>query len=116
MHNDNKQEFILTTSKISPSEFLLKDIRHNTKRILTSEQKVLIVMEGIRGEYSIVELCRKYGMSDSTYYKWNKDFMDYLMTSRDIYLGQEEKIKNREIKTKSINKRIYENKMRLYQK
>ena len=58
------------------SESLLKDIRCNTKRIFTSEQKVLIVMEGIRGEHSIAELCRKYGISDSTYYKWNKDFIE----------------------------------------
>ena len=49
------------------SESLLKDIRRNTKRIFTSEQKVLIVMEGIRGEQSIAELCRKYSISDSTY-------------------------------------------------
>ena len=49
------------------SESLLKDIRRNTKRIFTSEQKVLIVMEGIRGgEQSIAELCRKYGISDIT--------------------------------------------------
>ena len=53
----------------SSSESLLKDIRRNMKRIFTSEQKVLIVMEGICGEYSIAELCRKYGISDSTYYK-----------------------------------------------
>ena len=33
-------------------------------------------MEGIRGEQSIAELCRKYGISDSTYYKWNKDFIE----------------------------------------
>ena len=52
------------------SEFLLKDIRRNTKRIFSSEQKVLIVMEGIRGEQSIAELCRKYSISDSTYYKY----------------------------------------------
>ena len=58
------------------SESLLKDILRNTKRIFTSEQKVLIVMEGIRGEQSIAELCRKYGISDSTYYKWNKEFIE----------------------------------------
>lgn len=58
------------------SESLLKGIRRNTKRIFTSEQKVLIVMEGIRGEHSIAELCRKYSISDSTYYKWNKEFID----------------------------------------
>ena len=65
-----------SSSKLSSSEFLLRDIRRNTKRIFTSEQKVLIIMEGIRGEQSIAELCRKYGISDSTYYKWNKDFIE----------------------------------------
>ena len=60
----------------SSSEFLLKDIRNNTKRIFTSEQKVLIGMEGIRVEHSITELCRKYGISDSIYYKWKKDFIE----------------------------------------
>ena len=60
----------------SSLESLLKDIRRNTKRIFTSEQKVLIVMEGIRGEHSIAELCRKYGISDSIYYKWQKDFIE----------------------------------------
>ena len=64
------------SSQHGSSESLLKDIRRNTKRIFTSEQKVLIVMEGIRGEHSLAELCRKYGISDSTYYKWNKDFIE----------------------------------------
>ena len=73
----------MTTKKESFSRFsaeniriLVKGIRRNTKRIFTSEQKVLIVMEGIRGEQSIAELCRKYGISDSTYYKWNKEFIE----------------------------------------
>ena len=64
------------SSQHGSSEFLLKDIRRNTKRIFTSEQKVLIVMEGIRGEQSIAEFCRKYSISDSTYYKWNKEFIE----------------------------------------
>ena len=64
------------SSQHGSSEFLLKDIRRNTKRIFTSEQKVLIVMEGIRGEQNIAELCRKYSISDSTYYKWNKEFIE----------------------------------------
>ena len=70
-----KKNFSVSPNQ-SSSESLLKDIRRNTKRIFTSEQKVLIVMEGIRGEHSIAELCRKYGISDSTYYKWNKDFIE----------------------------------------
>ena len=62
--------------KQESSKSLLKDIRRNTKRIFTSEQKALIVMEGIRDEQSIAELCHKYGISDSTYYKWNKEFIE----------------------------------------
>ena len=69
MHNDNKKNFPVN-SQHGSSVSLLKDIRRNTKRIFTSEQKVLIVMEGIRGEQSIAELCRKYSISDSTYYKY----------------------------------------------
>ena len=74
-HNDNKKE---SFSRFSAENIriLVKGIRRNTKRIFTSEQKVLIVMEGIRGEQSIAELCRKYGISDSTYYKWNKEFIE----------------------------------------
>ena len=62
--------------KQESSKSLLEDIRHNAKRISTSEQKVLIVMEDIRDEQSIAELCHKYGISDSTYYKWNKEFIE----------------------------------------
>ena len=75
LHYDNKKNFSVNPNQ-SSSESLLKDIRRYTKRIFTSEQKILIVMEGIRSEYSIAELCRKYGISDSTYYKWNKDFIE----------------------------------------
>lgn len=75
MHNDNKKNFSVNPKQGS-SESLLKDIHRNMKRIFTSEQKVLIVMEGIRGEQSVAELCRKYGIADSTYYKWNKEFIE----------------------------------------
>ena len=70
-----KKNFSVNPKQCS-SESLLKDICRNTKHIFTSEQKVLIVMEGIRGEHSIAELCCKYGISDSTYYKWNKEFIE----------------------------------------
>jgi len=63
-----------TTTNLS--EKLIRDIRRNTKRIYTSEQKVLIVMEGIRGETSIAELCRKHGIAEPTYYKWSKEFIE----------------------------------------
>ena len=49
-----------TTSK---SAYLIKDVRRNTKRIFSSEQKILIIMEGIRGESSVAELCREHSIS-----------------------------------------------------
>lgn len=57
-------------------ESMIKDIRKNTRRIFSSEQKILIVMEGLRAEDSVSELCRKYAISQSQFYKWNKEFLE----------------------------------------
>lgn len=62
--------------KTTSSAQLIKEIRRNTRKIYSAEEKIQIVMEGIRGEISIAELCRKYGMNDSSYYKWNKEFLE----------------------------------------
>jgi len=63
-------------SSRTKSEQLLKEISRKTKRIFSAEQKIIIVMEGIRGEVSIAELCRQYGITETTYYKWNKEFIE----------------------------------------
>ena len=63
-------------SSRTKSEQFLKEIRRKTKRIYSAEQKIIIVMEGIRGEVSIAELCRRYGIAEATYYKWNKEFIE----------------------------------------
>ena len=63
-------------SGLPKSEKLIKEIRRNTKRIFTAEQKIIVIMEGIRGELSIAELCRKYGIATQTYYTWNKEFIE----------------------------------------
>ena len=55
---------------------LIKDIKRKTYRIYSSEEKIRIVIEGLRGEESIANLCRKYGINDSIYYKWSKDFLE----------------------------------------
>lgn len=60
----------------SSTEKLIKEIRRNTQKVYSSEQKILIVMEGMRAELSVAELCRKYGISGPTYYKWNKEFIE----------------------------------------
>lgn len=62
--------------KQTKSEKLIKEVCRSTRQIYSAEQKILIVMEGIRGEMSIAELCRKYGISEPTYYKWNKEFIE----------------------------------------
>ena len=64
-----------TPKKKSPEKFV-KDIRKNTRRIFTAEQKILIVMEGLRAETSVVELCRKHNITQSQFYAWNKEFME----------------------------------------
>src|SRR6218665_147894 len=63
-------------SKKSSTENFVKDIRRRTRRLFTSEQKILIVMEAIRGETSVAEICRKYGIHQTQFYKWNKEFLE----------------------------------------
>lgn len=59
----------------SPENFI-KDIRRKTRRIFSSEQKILIVMEALRGEDSVAAICRKHGIVESVFYKWNKEFLE----------------------------------------
>jgi len=63
-------------AKKQSTENFIKDIRRKTRRIFTSEQKILIVMEAIRGESSVTEICRKYGIHTTMFYKWNKEFLE----------------------------------------
>jgi transposase len=66
----------MTNKKTVTPENYLKDIRRKTRRIFTAEQKILIVMEALRAETSIAELCRKHAIQESTFYKWNKEFIE----------------------------------------
>jgi transposase len=61
--------------KQTPENFI-KDIRRKTRRIFSSEQKILIVMEALRGEDSVAAICRKHGIVESVFYKWNKEFLE----------------------------------------
>ncbi len=60
----------------SASEKLVKDIKRATRKQYSSEEKIRIVLDGLRGEDSIAELCRREGISQGVYYKWSKDFME----------------------------------------
>ena len=60
----------------SPGEKIVKDIKRATRKHYSSEEKIRIVLDGLRGEDSIAELCRREGISQGIYYKWSKDFME----------------------------------------
>ena len=58
------------------SESVVRDIRRNTRRKYSSEEKIRIVLEGLRGEESIAAICRKEGISPNLYYTWSKSFLE----------------------------------------
>jgi len=58
------------------AEALVRDIRRATRRKFSAEDKIRIVLEGLRGEDSIAELCRKEGIVQNLYYRWSKDFLE----------------------------------------
>jgi transposase len=66
----------ITGTRKSPGEKLVKDIKRATRKQYSSEEKIRIVLDGLRGEDSIAELCRREGISQGIYYKWSKDFME----------------------------------------
>ncbi len=54
----------------------VRDIRRATRRHFSAEEKIRIVLEGLRGEDSIAELCRKEGIAQNLYYRWSKEFLE----------------------------------------
>jgi transposase len=66
----------METRKKQSAENYIKDIRRKTRRLFSSEQKIQIIMEALRAESSIAELCRKHSIQESTFYKWNKEFLE----------------------------------------
>ncbi|WP_461384281.1 IS3 family transposase [Devosia indica] len=65
-----------TTKTKKPAEQVVKDIRRATRRHFSAEDKIRIVLDGLRGEDSIAELCRREGIAQSLYYTWSKEFME----------------------------------------
>ncbi len=57
-------------------ESVVREIRRKTRRKYSSEEKIRIVLEGLRGEESISELCRREGISPNLYYNWSKEFLE----------------------------------------
>lgn len=65
-----------SSSAKKPAAQVVKDIRRATRRHFSAEDKIRIVLDGLRGEDSIAELCRKEGIAQSLYYTWSKEFME----------------------------------------
>ena len=65
-----------TSDNRGTSEQVVKDIRRATRKQYSAEEKIRIVLDGLRGEYSIAELCRREGIAESLYYAWSKEFLE----------------------------------------
>ncbi|NIV16998.1 MAG: IS3 family transposase, partial [Woeseiaceae bacterium] len=63
-------------SSKDPAEKVVRDIRRKTRRKHSTEEKIRIVLEGLRGEESIAALCRREGIAESLYYSWSKEFLE----------------------------------------
>jgi len=62
--------------KSSTPEQKLKEIKRRTRKLYSAEEKIRIVLEGLRGEESISEICRREGINNNLYYNWSKDFLE----------------------------------------
>lgn len=71
-----------TTSKSTSSTdrkpvlSIIKDIQRQTRRQYSAEEKIRIVLEGLQGEQSVAEICRREGLNPNVYYRWSKEFLE----------------------------------------
>lgn len=112
-------------AKGQSAEKAIKDIRRKTMRQFSAEEKIRIVMEGMRGEESISALCRREGIAANLYYRWSKDFLRFIsyynerrypeslgnITPTDMYDGRQYEIMTRRetIKQRTLAHRRREN-------
>ena len=60
----------------SPAEKTIRDIRRKTRKQYAAEEKIRIILDGLRGEESVAALCRREGIAESLYYSWSKEFLE----------------------------------------
>ena len=65
-----------TMSTKSPAEKAVRDIRRKTRKQYSAEEKIRIILDGLRGEDSVAALCRREGIAESLYYSWSKEFLE----------------------------------------
>jgi len=66
----------MARKKVSTAEETVRNIRRKTRKKYSGEEKIRIVLEGLRGEETITALCRREGISESVYYRWSKEFLE----------------------------------------
>jgi transposase len=66
----------MTQKKKPGPEAVVREIKRNTRRKFSSEEKIRIVLEGLRGEESITTICRREGINPNLYYRWSKSFLE----------------------------------------
>ena len=66
----------MKTKQKDGAEKAIRDIRRATRRQYSAEEKIRIVLESLRGESSIAELCRREGINQNLYYRWSKEFLE----------------------------------------
>ena len=66
----------MVVKKKPSTEEVVREIKRNTRRKFTSEEKIRIVLEGLRGEESIATICRREGINPNLYYRWSKSFLE----------------------------------------
>ena len=77
-------------SSKDPTEKAVRDIRCKTRRQYSAEEKIRIVLDGLRGEESIAALCRREGIAEGLYYSWSKEFLEarkkssFLQTAKSV--------------------------------
>jgi transposase len=70
-----KESLTSSTSK-QPVLSVINDIQRQTRKQYSAEEKIRIVIEGLRGESSVAEICRREGINPNIYYRWSKEFLE----------------------------------------
>ena len=65
-----------SVSTKSPAEKAVRDIRRKTRKQYSAEEKIRIILDGLRGEESVAALCRREGIAEGLYYSWSKEFLE----------------------------------------
>ena len=81
-------------NKQTSGERIVKDIKRKTRKQYSAEEKIRIVLDDLRGEECVAELCRREGVSQGIYYKWSKDFLEAGKSgSREILFAKPTQLK-----------------------